>query len=169
MGSNLGYHVLKLSLGFESYPYTTKSPRTRKILGKGVRIQKGYGVGKRTTDVAKELEDRYNLTEIFWDKIENMVVGEIEVIYSDMLEEVMAGVAYPKKAETSELTEQIEDAFKTYLDRETHGIKTLAAQRGVSYLLPHPYARGNPPRPSFIDTGLYRQSFRAWVEDAEEV
>jgi hypothetical protein len=58
--------------------------------------------------------------------------------------------------------------FRTYLDREEHGIKTLAARRGVSHLLPHPYSKNNPPRPSFIDTGLYRKSFRAWVEDIEE-
>lgn len=45
-------------------------------------------------------------------------------------------------------------------------VRTVRRQRGaVNHRLKHPYAKDNPPRPSFRDTGLYQASFRAWVED----
>jgi hypothetical protein len=39
----------------------------------------------------------------------------------------------------------------------------LAALHGVSHRFKHPYAR-RARRPSFIDTGLYQNSFAAWVD-----
>jgi hypothetical protein len=159
---------MKVNLGFEALPYTTKSSRTRRVLGRGVRIHRGYGAGKTSVDVAKELEEKYKLVETFWNLIEDATIEQLEEAFVDDVEEVMQMQALSKRGISDEFTDKIEDQFKRYLDQEEHGIKTLAASRGVSHLLPRPYSRSNPPRPSFIDTGLYRGSFRAWVEDVED-
>ena len=160
---------MKLHLGFESLPYTMKSSRTRAVVGKGARIAKGYGEGKTSADVAKELEEKYNLVETFWGPVEDQVVELIEEAYIADIEAVLMEQKPPKKkAFGDKLTKKIEEAFRRYLDREEHGIKTTAAARGVSHLLPQPYSRKNPPRESFIDTGLYRASFRVWLEEEDE-
>lgn len=156
---------MKLNLGFEAFPYTTKSSRTRKVLGKGVRIHKGYGVGKSSAEVAAELEERYQLVETFWNQVEDKLVDELEGAYAENIEDILMMQQPPKKLVSDDFTNKIVDDFKSYLDREEHGIKTLAARRGVSHLLPRPYSRSNPSRPSFIDTGLYKGSFRAWTEE----
>ena len=167
MGLYLGNYVLKINLGFESFPYTTKSSRTRAKLGKGARIAKGYGEGKTSAEVAKELEDRYELVSTFYLGEEDELSFALEDFYGEAIEAVLMGKP-PKKIPSDELTKKIEEAFRQYLQNEEHGIKTEAARRGVSHLLPKPYSRRNPPRPSFIDTGLYMQSFRAWVEEEPE-
>lgn len=160
---------MKINLGFEAIPYTMKSSRTRKVLGKGTRIHPGYGAGKNTADVAQELEEKYKVVEIYWEAIEEMVIEKLEDVYSDSIEEVLSMQKPPKKLLGDEYTGLLETGFRNYLDKEEHGIKTAAAARGVSHLLPHPYSKNNPkPRPSFIDTGLYRSTFRAWIEEDEE-
>jgi hypothetical protein len=44
------------------------------------------------------------------------------------------------------------------------GVPTKAALKGINHRLRHPYRKSNPRRPSFVDTGLYVASFRAWME-----
>jgi hypothetical protein len=39
-----------------------------------------------------------------------------------------------------------------------------AATAGVNHRKKKPYAKANPARPAFVDTGLYQSAFRAWVE-----
>lgn len=167
MGFYLGDYVLKLNLGFEPFPYTTKSSRTRTKLPKGARIAKGYGEGKNSAEVAKELEERYELVDTFYLGIEEDLAFALEEFYEEEIETIMMEKP-PKKIPSDKMTKKIEREFRQYLQKEEHGIHTLAAQRGVSHLLPQPYSRKNRPRPSFIDTGLYMQSFRAWVEEDEE-
>ena len=101
----------------------------------------------------------------FWNQIEDKVAERLEDALSEQFEEIVKMDQVPKKLIPDAFAEQIIDDFKGFLDHEEHGIKTTAARRGVSHLLPRPYARSNPPRPSFIDTGLYRASFRAWTEE----
>ena len=35
---------------------------------------------------------------------------------------------------------------------------------GINHRLRNPYARSNPARPSFVDTALYENSFKSWVD-----
>lgn len=44
------------------------------------------------------------------------------------------------------------------------GVPTKAALRGVNHRLAHPYAKANPRRGSFDDTGLLVTSFIPWIE-----
>ena len=69
-----------------------------------------------------------------------------------------------------EETDKIEQKFRSNLMRQRYdgmisGVPTLASLKGVSHVRSHPYAKANPQRPSFVDTGMYRDSFRAWVEE----
>jgi hypothetical protein len=58
--------------------------------------------------------------------------------------------------------------FNEFIDRRgmdgMPGVPTDAARLGINHRLKHPYAKANPERPSFKDTGTYMQSFTAWVE-----
>ena len=68
-----------------------------------------------------------------------------------------------------EETDKIEEKFRRALasrafDGLIAGVPTTAAQRGVSHKRRHPYAKRGP-RPSFIDTDTYRQSFTVWMEE----
>jgi hypothetical protein len=136
------------------------------------RPQQAYGQGKTTREVAEELETKYGIVEKFWELEEDNIVEMLEDAFSEDIEDIML-MHTPSKAELpSKETNKIEARFRTRLGREElhsrGNVPTLAALRGISHLRQHPYAKGNPRRPSFIDTGLYQRSFRAWVEEEED-
>jgi hypothetical protein len=137
------------------------------------RSQQVYGEGKTTVEVANELESKYHIVETFWEMEEDNFVELLEDSFAEDIEEVMQMGQVPKAGGISDKeTDKIETKFRQSLtsqrfDGVISGVPTLAAQRGVSHLMQHPYARRGP-RPSFIDTGMYMRSFRAWVEDVED-
>lgn len=123
-----------------------------------------------TGDVAEFLEARYGVLEKFVDLHGQEIADALAEAMQDRLEAVLMGG--PAQAGGPLLPEgtlsDIEQRFRKMLDdRELDGrvtgVPTGAASRGVSHRLLHPYARRGP-RPSFIDTGLYQSSFRAWVD-----
>ena len=64
---------------------------------------------------------------------------------------------------------EIEELFRKFLSQKEldgyyPGIPTKASLDGVNHRLAKPNAKGNTPRPSFIDTGLFESAFRSWVE-----
>jgi hypothetical protein len=64
----------------------------------------------------------------------------------------------------------IKTEFNKFIDSKAMdgvqpGVPTAAALAGVNHRLKHPYAKGNPVRPSFKDTGLFEQSMRSWIEE----
>lgn len=137
------------------------------------RAQQAYGEGKTTTDVAADLEARYKIVETFWEMEEDNFVEVIEEAFADDIENVMQMGQVPKTGGISDKeTDKIEKKFMQNLQSRKYdgvlpGVPTTAAQRGVSHLHRHPYAK-RAPRPSFIDTGMYQRSFRAWVEELDE-
>lgn len=124
---------------------------------------------KSTGDVAKILEHKYGLFSMFTllhgatisDALEEAMQGRLETL-------LMGGPISSKLLEDSDLGE-IEQAFKKSIDDREYdarlpGVPTRAALNGVDHRLKHPYAKGNPDRPSFRDTGLMQTSFKAWVD-----
>jgi hypothetical protein len=165
---------LKLMFGFEANPYRRQGSPTYKAMGgrSATRSQRQYGVGMTAKDVAKELEDKYAIVETFYNMEEDHIVDLIEDAFLEDLEEVMQADKVSRKGISDEATNQIQERFKQNLllkkyDGVLGGVPTLAAQRGVSHLQAHPFTR-RAPRPSFVDTGNYMNSFRVWVEDLEE-
>jgi hypothetical protein len=156
-----------LNLGVISQPYRHTGPR---YTGRGRAKHKRSGAtrGISTYEVARILEHKYHVMEHFYRKHED----EITQIIMDDLDEAaltaqMGGPA--ELAEDSSGMQKIRAMFNTFLDSKeietmgVAGVPTKAALHGVSHRFKHPYARRGP-RPSFIDTGLYEASFRAWVD-----
>jgi hypothetical protein len=112
VGFNLGYYVLKLQLGFDNLPYTTRSSRTRTALGRGVRIHKGYGEGKTTADVAKELEEKYQVVEKFWEPASDRIIDMLEEAFADDIEDVMTMQKPSKKGFSDEFTDRFQDILR---------------------------------------------------------
>lgn len=172
---------MKLHLGFEDYSYearfTEASPLTRTVKARRprqpTRTHQAYGEGKTTEQVAKELEDKYKIVETFWQLEEDNFVELLEEAFAEDIEDVMQ-MSEVKKAKgiSDKETDKIEARFRQNLSSRRYdgmlpGVPTTAAQRGVSHLKQRPYAKRGP-RPSFVDTGMYQRSFRAWVEDVED-
>lgn len=159
-----------LHLGVLDIPYTDadEGPRPLPKARKGKQRPRGKASsGARTTgDVAEILEAKYHVMETFYDLHEEEIVGDLLDSMEGALESLlMGGPAHgdPLAAATT----QIEARFKVYLDSEeiaetaTPGVPTKAALRGVNHRLK---VKRGERRPSFIDTGQYEASMKAWVD-----
>lgn len=168
---------MKISFGFESFSYATRygarSPltaTTKKRRPKQMSAsQQAYGAGKTTKQVANELENKYGIVEKFYAMEEERIADLVEDTYGEAIEKALMMRPVSKVRIPSAATEKIEARFRSNLnahryDGVIHGVPTLAAQRGVNHLLQQPYAKRGS-RPSFVDTGMYSRSFRAWVEE----
>jgi hypothetical protein len=158
-----------LHLGVIDVPYV------QALVGKIAKAKKGKAnkpvktvAGTQTTgDVAQWLENKYCVMEGFAQlhsedisqAISNSVAGAIETV-------MMGGPASIDAFGSA--TSEIETLFKfTYLDNEeitqtgADGVPTQAAKDGIN---PRLKSGKGDPRPSFIATGQYQNSFKAWVE-----
>lgn len=126
--------------------------------------------GTQTTgDVAEILEAEYHIMQIFFEvhhaQIEEVLLESI----GDEATNVGMGKA-PGSNAFAYAEGRIAEMFRDFITtREIEklgypGVPTKAAIDGVNHRLAHPDAKGNPRRPSFVDTGLYVASFRAWME-----
>lgn len=124
--------------------------------------------GNMTTgDVAEILEAKYHVMEHFWTLHEAQIASDLEESLSGALETFLMDGPIAATGFESALS-KMEDNFKQMLSQREldmlgyPGIPTAAAMAGVSHRFKRPYAK-RPPRPSFIDTGLYQASFKAWA------
>lgn len=123
--------------------------------------------GLTTADVARFLEDQYGVMGAFYRSHEADVVKALEESLGGAVESLMMG----RRVEPwGRATQAIQREFRDFISSKEAervgipGTPTKAALRGVNHRLKHPYAKRNPRRPSFRDTGLYMTSFRAWVD-----
>lgn len=141
-----------LHLGVEEKPYRSRDKKNRALT---------------TFDVAKILEAKYGIMATYYrvhgqeiaDAITNSLAGAIESL-------AMGQAVDPWNSGMGKVEERFR-LFITSLEAERGGIPgtpTKAALAGVNHRLKHPYAKDNPRRPSFWDTGIYTLSFRAWVD-----
>jgi hypothetical protein len=149
-----------LHMGFVNTPYSAQSAkapmRTAKEHEKKKRrfTNTRFSKKKNAEQVAAILEDKYHILDIFKEKHE----AEIKDLVHIPLRELVIQAMSERRQLTSDRmaaymkpkTVQIEKLFRDFLDREETGIGTAVATR--------------EGRQSFIDTGLYRASFRAWVD-----
>jgi cobalamin-dependent methionine synthase I len=133
---------------------------------------------KTAEKVADILEDTYDIVHQFELKYAREISDIVAKSFTDYSVNVLAGgadeleegFASRRHKIVSERmvkfmkpsSAEIEKLFRKFLDREeivAPGVPTLAALYGVR--------RGRKTgkrRPSFIDTGIYRASFRAWAD-----
>jgi hypothetical protein len=131
-----------------------------------------YADGKVTTgEVATILEDKYHVIELFAEEMGADAIGEaLAHSAKAAVEDLMSGAPQSSVHLTFEATEEIATAFRVFIDQKeldgvVPGVPTAASLKGVNHRLKRPYAKANPIRPSFKDTGVYENSFRAWTDD----
>ena len=110
----------------------------------------------------------YYIIEVFFElhqaQIEKFLTASVE----SSLNAVLKGLPIKDPfANSGDEIKLLFDDFLTLLEMEKLGIPgvpTEAALKGVNHSFAHPYAKANPRRPSFVDTGTYRDNFKAWVD-----
>jgi hypothetical protein len=175
-----------LHLGVIDVPYappapTSKPPpknpgRKSKIGPHRAHAQKYQNV--TTGDVAGFLENRYHIMEHFWELHQDEIVDYLTDSLQDTIDNLAMGAPLTIDPYGAAMS-KIEDAFKKMLANEElesmgyPGIPTMAALMGVSHrhksgFLPRKVrqqalAAGESARPSFVDTGTYSASMKAWI------
>ena len=126
--------------------------------------------GTTTGEVAGYIEQKYHVMEIFFEDVgADAIARALEHSVVNAMEAAMMGSTAPGLSLTAEGEGEIESAFRLFLmqqelDGVMPGVPTAAALKGISHRFKQPYAKANPERPSFIDTGTYSASFRCWIE-----
>ncbi|KUZ03016.1 hypothetical protein WS50_12870 [Burkholderia territorii] len=132
-------------------------------------IEQAYKNGTTVPEVAQYLEDDYGVMQVFVDLHIKEISESVAQAVSDAMDDQMMGLPVSPDIYQASM-EEIQSAFRNFLDNEEYPaqsfpqVPTQAALDGVNHRLLHPYTSKNPSRPSFIDTGEYQNSFRAWVE-----
>ncbi len=123
--------------------------------------------GLTTFDVANFLEARYHVMEVFYEVHKDDVATALEDGLQGTIENLMLGApAGQNPFGTAE--SKIKDAFDSFITlREMEalgypGVPTNASLKRKSARFKSGTAKR--VRPSFVDTGLYLNSFAAWVD-----
>jgi hypothetical protein len=133
-------------------------------------------VGATTGMVAEILEDKYHVMEVFFESRVDEVIGALERSIQGAIDALDMGAPVENIDPFGGATGEIEAAFRHFLDSKEMeslgipGVPTQAALDGVSHRFKNPRYKNTKggkkvkraPRPSFIDTGLYEASMKAW-------
>jgi hypothetical protein len=159
-----------LHLGVIDQPYRSASYQYVGKTGKPqTRRRKAQVTARTTFDVAKILESKYHLMEVFYEAHAEDINQMVVDAYAGAVETAIMRGRFPTMDLGTTGIDKIRKGFNDYLDMEemaalgVPGVPTQAAIHGVSHRFKHPYAK-RARRPSFIDTGLYEASFMAWVD-----
>lgn len=129
--------------------------------------ENGKSKGTTTGDVAEILERNYHVMGTFYELKKEKIAGFVADAMANALTDLANGRAVTSPMHDA--NQRIEALFRDFLDademntlakRLTGGNISEAAARGVSHRRKQPYKQ-RPQRPAFVDTGLYRASFRA--------
>jgi hypothetical protein len=168
---------MKLILGVVDLPYQNdraprKIPQARKGMSNHPLTKSADLDSPGTTgEVADELEHNYGVMAAFArahaQDIEKHILDSLQ---GQIVNLNLGAPALDTSAAFAEACESIAQDFRDFLDAGEiermgiPGVPTKAAKAGVNHRLKNPYAEDNPRRPSFIDTGLYQATMRAWTE-----
>src|SRR5262245_47963662 len=171
MGTDLGPHSMKLHFGVENHAYSqrytvsspltaTQKKRRPKVLSKA---QQGYALGKTTGEVATDIEKKYGLMEKFFDLEELYIVKNFEEAYGNGAGIGMMGGSWDVAWDPTPLQGKFRRSLTTRrFDGLIPGVPTRSSLSGISHLRQKP--KTGRSRASFVNTGLYMRSFRAWLE-----
>lgn len=116
-----------------------------------------------TGDVAGYLEDRYKILQTFFDMYADTIADFMADSLAGQIENMMAG-APPNNDPFSEAMSKTHDLFVKFLDnQEMNGKPGVPTKRALDGISKRFKMKKGEPRPSFIDTGAYQASMRAWV------
>ena len=152
-----------LHLGVIDQPYAQPPPARRR--------RRKIAAGNQTTgDVATWLENRYHVMEVFFQQNQQGVASDLEESLSGALENLLMGAPTSIDAFGS-ATSKIEDRLKQFIvqgDMEKlgyPGVPTQAALDRRSGKRRSARFKGRRPGTgvSFVDSGLYQASIKAWI------
>jgi hypothetical protein len=166
-----------LDIAYQKPATARAAPRIGKTgklhAGSAKRLARQYqrsGVSRETEttgDVAELLEARYKIFTSFVERYNDQIAALFAESMENALVNLMAG-APPANNPYAEAESKVEELFQRYIEREemigTPGVPTKAALKGINMRLAHPFAKGNPRRPSFIRSGLLVNSIKVWVD-----
>lgn len=115
-----------------------------------------------TGEVADLLEEKYHVMEIFFDMHKKDIAGYLEDSIAGAIENTLGGAKVVNPF--SSATGKIEKKFRDYIDSQEHGIqlkKHKAPKAGARKK--RQYVKVKEVT-SFIDSGLFRGSFKSWIE-----
>lgn len=146
----MGVHAVKVCLGVIDMPYD-------------------YGDTSATTyEVAEDLQEHYQLFTHFWDLHADRICAEVgEAVAFSLINHIQHGAPLT----SNELLAETMQEFNIFLECEemagmsVDGVPTLAALEGKNSRLKQ---ESGERRPSFIDGGLFKSSFVAWIGDDAE-
>lgn len=153
--------MLTLHLGVIDVPYVQATSRRQKKPRAGTVM---------TGDVAGWLENRYQVMQTFFDRRADKIGDMLAESVSGAIESLIMGGPATLDVAASALS-LIEDEFKQFIttgEMETlgrAGVPTQAAQqrRAGKKRSGRMKRRRAGTGVSFIDTGLYQSSFKAWI------
>jgi hypothetical protein len=158
-----------LHLGFLNIPYTAKAMAdpmraARSVLAK--RQHRGVSSTMTAEDVGNILENKYNIVEVFLamhnDEIIEPIIEKFEDVVVEALTEKYKTTRERNIQNMRPKTIKIEKLFREFLNNEEMSGElskpVKAAQIGKWR------RRTGRPGPPFIDTGIYRAAFRAWID-----
>ena len=165
-----------LHLGVLEVPYSfVTDEKTRRVAVKVARgtgrdrapktIKAGPSGGQTTGDVAAILEEKYGIMQFFFDHHAADIAQVLEGQMQGALDNLLMGAPVPDNP-LAGAESRIQALFNAFLDaremdNQVEGVPTKAAEEGKSSRFKK---KKGSPRPSFIDSGLYEASFKAWIE-----
>lgn len=138
-----------------------------------------YRNGKTSIEVALYLEKKYHLKETFFNQFKDKIIKLWHQAFVDAWNNMLrGGYVHPDinmllgKANDT-VTQWFRDVLnKRGFDGVIRGVPTFAAQLGISSRFKSGFTtkvvnckRIRISRPSFIDTQLYRNSSKTWIEE----
>lgn len=174
-----------LNLGVVDVPYQNEGERPGPRITKSGRVHKQdaeriahekwadeFGFGHSddspttTAKVARILEDKYGVLEAYVDHHKDDIGEALNQSVEGALENLFSGA--PIGDPFAEAGQEIASGFRTFLmtaEIESYGIDGVPTQAALDReSLRFKNKHGNAPRPSFVDTGTYEASMRAWVD-----
>ena len=168
---------MKIILGVVDLPYvasvhekvrlaSAKARRQGKRVSAELEKLSSNPTGAQTTgDVARILEDKYHVMELFFEEHRQFIADHLAESVSDKMQDIISGAPVGAGSPIDAGASEIEDRFKQFLSLQEverlgiPGVPTQAALDGVNHRLKK---KRGARRPSFIDTGLYEASFKVW-------
>lgn len=172
-----------LTLGVVDVPYENDGERPAPRITKKGRVHKtdaarlqreqdGHDTtpdGPTTTArVATILEDQYGVMQVFYDTKKEEITGFLVDSLEGALEDLYAG-APATRDPFAQAGQKVAASFRHFLmtgEIEHLGVEGVPTQAAIERRsLRFKNKVGPNRRPSFIDTGTYEASMRAWMED----
>lgn len=165
---NLVLSIIDVPYAAEQTKKPVKKPGRRRTVDKHKDSEPEFTT---TYQVAMYLEKNYGLYSAFYKEFAERIRYEMKVALQNKIADLSLGAPLDVGLNTfDDLSETINQWFRDWISTGAAehcgipGTPTQAALNGVSHRLKKPFAKGNPRRPSFLDTGLMTASFRVVFE-----